>query len=193
MSDEKNQPAAAEPVACTVSVMGAAPDFSKFLKASKAALLLRGVIFLIFGLLMLFKPAAAIASIVIILGVYVLFEGITMLISTFSMPKPARPLMLVNAIMLLILGGVSIFAPMMMGQFAIIFFGVWQLMTGLQCLLLPARRGRAGTVTSGILSIIAGLFFIGAPLFGLLAFAWLFAVLFFVSGLLMLIAGAALR
>lgn len=187
----------AEPVveASVIGVTADFPNFEKLLRASKALLFLRGLIFLFFGGMMLVHPAAAITLIVIVLGVYILFESGTMFHAAFCTSGKARTMLLINAIALLLLGLAAVIAPVWMGEFAVIFFGVWQLMTGIQCLLFPASTGagKTGTILSGILAVLVGLFFIGAPLFGLLFFSILFAVLFFVSGALMLAAGFALR
>ncbi|MPM74484.1 hypothetical protein SDC9_121472 [bioreactor metagenome] len=196
MSEQPVSPeVTAAPVDCCAPLAECCADFKKLLRASKAILLLRGLIFLILGVLLWAHPVAAMTAIVIVLGIYILFEGGLMLGAAFGVRGRMRTMLTINAIALLLLGLAAIVAPLWMGEFAVIFFGVWQLMSGIQCLIFPSSNGlsKTGAILSGILSLLAGLFFIGAPLFGLVVFGVLFAVLFFISGVLMLIAGFSLR
>jgi len=154
-------------------------------------LIWRGIVFLLFGVLLWVRPLAAIPIVVMIFGVYVGIEAIAMLIGMMQYPTgSSRALMLLNAVILLLLGVAAVVFPWVMGEYAIIFLGAWQLISGIQCVLLTSKaKHRAKTFFSGILSILAGIFFIAAPFIGLLTLSWLFAMLFVASGITMLVAG----
>ena len=153
-------------------------------------LIWRGIVFLLFGILLWTRPLPAITIVVIIFGFYVAVEAVAMLIGLMQWPEGSRSMMLFNAIMLLLVGIAAIVFPWIMGEYAIIFLGAWQLISGLQCLILTFKaKHRAKTLITGLLSALAGLFFIAAPFIGLLTLSWLFAILFILSGITMLIAG----
>jgi uncharacterized membrane protein HdeD (DUF308 family) len=167
------------------------PDF---IKTSRAALIWRGVIFIVFALLIFLRPASAITVVVTVFGVYVAIEGAVLFAGALSMLKPTRTTALINAVILLLLAAAAIAFPWMMGEYAIVFFGAWQFISGVQCLVMMRNsRSKSQTLFSGILSIIAGIFFMTAPFIGLLAMSWVFALLFAISGIMMLITGIALH
>ena len=163
------------------------------LQSSRGALIWRGVIFIIFGLLMLFKPLPTITVVVVILGIYAALEGVAMLTGAWVL-KRNQSMLLLNGIVLLVLGIAAICFPWLMGEYAIIFMGAWQFISGIQCFFFISRsRHRWKTLFTGILAIIAGLFFMIAPFIGLLAMTWIFAILFFISGAVMFYNGVLLR
>lgn len=175
----------------TTVIVEEAQTFSDFIKASKAAILVRGIVFLLLGIMMFFRPVQTIAVFVMLLGIYVLIEGGVLLFAAFKLHRDARAVLLLNSVILILLGIAAIIMPWRMGEYAIIFFGVWQLISGLQCLFVPAARNT--TVASGIIALLAGCFLIMAPFIGLLTFAWIFAVLFIITGIFMLVTGFKLK
>jgi len=163
------------------------------LRASRAALIWRGIVFMVFGVLMLMQPVTTFTVIVLILGVYAIIEGAAMLTGAVQLPRQDRSMLTINGIVLILLGIAAIAFPWIMGEYAIIFLGVWQFISGIQCLILiKSSHHRWKTFFSGILTIAAGIFFVIAPFIGLLAMTWLFAVLFFITGVLMLYSGATM-
>jgi uncharacterized membrane protein HdeD (DUF308 family) len=163
------------------------------LKASRAALIWRGIVFMVFGILMLLQPITTFTVIVLILGVYAIIEGAAMLTGALQLPQKTRSMLTINGIVLVLLGIAAIAFPWLMGEYAIVFLGVWQFISGIQCLvLIKSSHHRWKTFFSGILTIAAGIFFVIAPFIGLLAMTWLFALLFFFTGVLMLYSGATM-
>lgn len=153
-------------------------------------LIWRGIVFMLFGVLLWVRPLSAIPIVVMVFGIYVAIEAIAGLITLTQWPEGSRALMLLNAIILLLVGIAAIVFPWIMGEYAVIFLGAWQLISGLQCIFLTRRaKHRAKTFFSGALAIISGIFFIAAPFIGLLTLSWLFAILFIASGITMLVAG----
>jgi len=162
-------------------------------KATKSALIWRGIIFAVFGVLLLFKPMATFTLIVLILGIYAIIEGAAITASTIQIPGNARLIVVLNGLALIILGVAAIIFPWLIGEYAIIFLGIWQFISGIQCMLLiKASHHRWRTFFTGLASIIAGAFLIIAPFIGLLALTWLFALLFFATGAMMLYSGSCM-
>lgn len=164
------------------------------LHGARKALIWRGIIFMIFGVLIITRPVPAIAVTVIIAGIYVAIEGAAFLVQALKLPHKFRSMLLLNAVIMILLGLAAIIFPYLMGEYAVIFFGAWQLVNGIQCLYLMKTPGhRVRSFITGIFSIIAGLFFVLMPLFGLLAMSWLLSALFITSSLIMLATGWSMK
>ncbi len=158
----------------------------RLFKATRTALFIRGTLFIVFGILLLFQEQRAIPITVMILGIYIIVEGIAMLLKLMRLPGNMQLLFLFNGLLLLLLGVCAVVFPWMMGEYAVIFFGAWQLISGIQFFLLMKTPGhRVRVFVSGLFSIIAGLFFIFMPLLGLLALTWVFSLLFIATGMMM--------
>ena len=163
-------------------------------RASRSVMLFRATVCLIFGLLLFFRPLPAITIAVIIFGFYVAAEGATVLIQSFRLPDKLRGVTLINAIILLILGLAAIAFPWVMGEYAVMFFGAWLLVGSIQYFMLMKVPGhRVKLFFSGIFSIIAGIFFIVAPLIGLLTLGWVFALIFIAAGITMFFVAASMK
>ncbi len=164
------------------------------LQGARKTLIWRGIIFMIFGVLIITRPVPAIAVTVIVAGIYVAIEGTAILIQALKLPRRFRSMILINAVIMILLGLAAIIFPYLMGEYAVIFFGAWQLVNGVQCLYLMKTPGhRVRSFITGMFSITAGLFFIVMPLFGLLAMSWLLSALFITSSLMMLAAGWSMK
>ena len=159
-------------------------------KASQSTQIWRGLIFIIFGALMVARPLSAFAIIVMILGLYVAIEAIIILALAFRVPDNLRIMLLINAIIMLILGISATIFPWMMGEYAVIFMGAWLLVSGIQnMLLIKSSHRRWRCFFAGLIAIVSGVFFIFAPFMGIAALSWIFSILFFVSGAMMLASG----
>ena len=159
-------------------------------KASKATQIWRGLIFIVFGALMIARPLSAFAMIVMILGLYVAIEGIIILSMAFRAPDDLRIMLFINGVIMLLLGIAATIFPWMMGEYAVIFMGAWLLVSGIQnMLLIKNSRHRWKCFFAGLIAIVSGIFFILAPFMGIAALSWIFSILFFVSGAMMLISG----
>lgn len=164
------------------------------LQGARKTLIWRGIIFMIFGVLIITRPVPAIAVTVIIAGIYVAIEGAAFLVQALKLPHKFRSMLLLNAVIMILLGLAAIIFPYLMGEYAVIFFGAWQLVNGVQCLYLMKTPGhRVRSFITGMFSIIAGLFFVLMPLFGLLAMSWLLSALFITSSLIMLATGWSMK
>jgi len=164
------------------------------LDASRKTLIWRGTMFILLGILVMIQPVPAIAVIVMLSGIYAIIEGAATLMQAMRMPQQLRALPVLSAILVILLGTAAISFPWLMGEYAIIFWGIWLLLSAFQCFYLMINPGRRiQLLVSGILNIIAGVFFIIAPMLGLLAMGWIFAALFAISGVMMLITASQLR
>lgn len=164
----------------------------KVLGFMKKELIVRGIVFLILGLLMMFKPQETMLVITVTVGIFILIDGIVMLFSALKFQGNGRTFMLLNAVFFIALGLFSCTAPLTMKLIWVIMIGFWQLFSGIQCLGFRDTAG-SSAIFSGVCSIIAGLILILMPLLGLMTLMWVMGIISFVSGIASILLGIRIR
>lgn len=154
-------------------------------RMTRGMTIFRAVIMLIIGIAMLFAPLQTLWWMTIVIGLIVMVDGIAILSGALQSDDELRNVMVVNAILLIILGIFSLSAPLMMDMIWVMLLGIWQLLSGLQYLFLRKRsRHTFFTLTNGVISVLAGLFFLFLPFGGLLAATWLIAIVLIASSVM---------
>jgi len=162
-----------------------------FFHANRSALLIRGLVFSVIGLIGLFRPVGSIAALTVVLGVFLLLDATGALFLSIA----CRRFSGVFWSLLLCASGIAmIVRPVEADVLIAVVLGVWLFATGVGELLSahvsPSRIILSG---SGVLSIVIGVLLIIAPFAGLTAFSWLIALLLLISGIEMLILVFGLR
>ena len=162
-----------------------------FFHANRSALLIRGLVFFILGLIGLFRPIGSLAAVTIILGVILLLDAMGALFLTFA----CRRYIGVFLSLLLCAAGIAMIVnPVEADVLIAVVLGVWLIATGVSELVSasvsPSRFFLSG---SGILSILIGILLAFAPFAGLAAFSTIVAVLLLISGIEMLVLVFGLR
>jgi uncharacterized membrane protein HdeD (DUF308 family) len=151
-----------------------------FFHANRSALLIRGLVFFILGLIGLFRPIGSLAAITVILGVFLLLDAMGALFLTFAC---RRYLGVFWSLLLCVAGVVMIVRPVEADVMIAVVLGVWLIATGVSELVSasvsPSRLFLSG---SGVLSILIGILLAVAPFAGLAAFSTIVAVLLLISG-----------
>ena len=162
-----------------------------FFHANRSALLIRGLVFFILGLIGLFRPIGSLAAVTIILGIILLLDAMGALFLTFAC---RRYLGVFWSLLLCAAGIAMIVNPVEADVLIAVVLGVWLIATGVSELVSasvsPSRFFLSG---SGILSILIGILLIVAPFAGLAAFSTIVAVLLLISGIEMLVLVFGLR
>lgn len=155
-----------------------------FFHANRFALLIRGIIFFILGLVGMFRPIGSLAAVTVILGVILLIDAMGALFLTFAC---CRYLGVFWSLLLCAAGIAMIVDPVETDVLIAVVLGVWLIATGVSELVSasvsPSRFFLSG---SGILSILIGVLLAVAPFAGLAAFSTIIAVLLLISGIGML-------
>ena len=155
-----------------------------FFHANRFALLIRGIIFFILGLVGMFRPIGSLAAVTVILGVILLIDAMGALFLTFAC---RRYLGVFWSLLLCAAGIAMIVDPVETDVLIAVVLGVWLIATGVSELVSasvsPSRFFLSG---SGILSILIGVLLAVAPFAGLAAFSTIIAVLLLISGIGML-------
>ena len=155
-----------------------------FFHANRSALLIRGLVFFILGLIGLFRPIGSLAAVTVILGVILLLDAMGALFLTFAC---RRYLGVFWSLLLCAAGIAMIVNPVEADVLIAVVLGVWLIATGVSELasasVSPSRFFLSG---SGILLILIGVLLVVAPFAGLAAFSTIVAVLLLISGIGML-------
>lgn len=155
-----------------------------FFHANRFALLIRGIVFFVLGLVGLFRPIGSLAAVTICLGFILLLDAMGALFLTFAC---RRYIGVFWSLLLCAAGIAMIVNPVETDVLIAVVLGIWLIATGVSELVSasvsPSRFFLSG---SGILSILIGVLLAVAPFAGLAAFSRIVAVLLLISGIGML-------
>jgi uncharacterized membrane protein HdeD (DUF308 family) len=162
------------------------------------ALALRGAAAIIFGVIALLWPPAAIAVLVAIFGAYALVDGILNLIAAMRAGRTGQRwgALVFEGVVSLVVGIVTLLFPAVTALALVLFVGAWSLVTGVAEVVAAIRlreliQGEWLLALAGILSIAFGVLLFISPLIGAIAIAIWIGVYSLVFGALLV--GLALR
>ena len=151
-----------------------------FFHANRSALVIRGLVFLVLGLIGLFRPLSSLAAVTIVLGIILLIDSAG---SLFLSIACRRFFGIFWSLRLCAAGVTMIVRPLEADTLVVIVLGVWLIVTGASELLsAQVSVKRAILSGSGIFSILIGVLLVIAPFAGLAAVSWLIALLLLISG-----------
>ncbi len=162
------------------------------------ALLVRGILAVLLGLVALFFPGIALLTLIYIFAFYAIFDGATALYVAFQeRGTHARwGWLLVEGILGIIAGIVAIVYP---GETAVVLLyliAAWALVTGIMELIAAfmVRGGVSwGLAIGGIISVLLGILLFIRPGAGILSFLWILGIYGIVFGIGMIIHAFQLR
>jgi len=152
------------------------------------ALALRGAAAIIFGIIALFWPPAAVAALVAVFGAYALVDGIFNLVAAVRAGREGQRwgALVFEGVVSLLVGVLTLFYPGVTALALVLFVGAWSLITGVAEIVaaIKLRRFIEGEwllALSGILSVAFGVLLFISPMIGAIAIAiWIgaYAVVF---------------
>lgn len=162
-----------------------------FFHANRSALLIRGLIFFILGLIGLFRPIGSLAAVTVILGVFLLLDAMGALFLAIA----CRQVFVFFWSLLLCAAGIAmIVQPVETDVLVAVVLGMWLIVTGVgELLSVHVSSSKKFLGGSGVLSILIGILLAVAPFAGLAAFSTIIAVLLLLSGAGMLVLVFGLR
>lgn len=175
------------------------PDYEigyEILQVPWWVVLLEGIIAILVGLFLLYRPAATTVFLVQILGIFWLAEGILSVIGALIF-SGNRVWKLLSGILSIIAGVVilvyPIYSPFVVLTLFVIFIGVWAIINGIVKIALALKGGGWGTGIIGVLTIILGLLLLTNSLVGALFLPWVFGFFLIIGGIGSLIWGIKMR
>jgi uncharacterized membrane protein HdeD (DUF308 family) len=158
--------------------------------------LLEGIIAIIVGLFLLYRPAVTTIFLIQILGIFWLAGGIISVLGAFVF-SGNRAWKLLAGILSIIAGIIiltyPIYSPLVLLTLFVIIVGVWVIITGIVKLIGGFKGEGWGTGILGILSIILGLLLLVNTVIGVLILPWVFGFLLIIGGIGAVIGGLRMR
>jgi uncharacterized membrane protein HdeD (DUF308 family) len=160
-------------------------------------LVLRGIVGILFGILAFVYPRDTVAVLVILLGAYMLVDGVTALVMAFHVDRGSGWLAL-SGMAGIGVGYLTLFYPVVTVYALLYIIAAWAIVTGIfeSVAAIEFRRTLLDTWLLGLagaLSIALGFLLAAAPDTGLISLVWLLGGYALVFGILYVIAGFRLR
>jgi uncharacterized membrane protein HdeD (DUF308 family) len=161
--------------------------------------LLSGVLSVILGGLILAWPARTVLVAAVVFGVYLLVTGIAQMIFAFALHVSAG-----SRILLFISGAASLILALLAFRHignAILLLAIWVgvgfifrgVATAVSALSDPGLPGRAWSIFVGLLSLVAGIVVLAAPLQSIVTLALVVGVCFVVIGVFEIVSSFSIR
>jgi len=163
------------------------------------AIALRGVFAIIFGIIALLMPGAAMLALVLLFAAYLLVDGIFAIIAAVRAARRQERWgwLIFEGLVDLVTGGIAAVWPLITIVAFALLMGAWAIVTG--ALLLGASyrlnvpHGRWLMALAGAISVIWGVLLIIWPLIGALVLTWWMAAYALIFGVAMLVLAFRLR
>ena len=153
--------------------------------------LLEGIAAIIVGILLITQPAATLVALVIFLGFYWLFVGVLELVRVFvdsSVPWYWSLLIGVLGIVAgLIVLNHPIVSAIVLPAAVVLWLGVLGLVIGVFAMIGAFTGGGVGSFIFGLINFVIGLLLLGAPVAAAIAVPLVFGILLLVQGVILII------
>lgn len=162
--------------------------------------LLRGLAAITFGILAWTQPYISTMALVMLIGVYLLVDGVFGTWAAISSRKTYDdwPLLLLWGLVGVIAGTLTFFVPQLTALAIMFYIAIWAIATGVLQIVAAIRlrkeiQNEWMLVLGGVLSIAFGVVLMAQPLAGAIILLWLIAAFALVHGVLLVILSFRLR
>jgi uncharacterized membrane protein HdeD (DUF308 family) len=168
-------------------------------KQAKWALILRGILAIVFGILVWVWPRISLLVLIVLFGIFAIVSGIFALGAAFQAYKAHRGwwMLGVSGVLCIIAGVLALIWPHETALILLYVIAIWAIVTGVSEIAAAFTPGRTSgdewlLVISGVLSIIFGILLFVFPGVGLLALVWLIGIYAILYGVMLLVSAFAL-
>jgi uncharacterized membrane protein HdeD (DUF308 family) len=174
-------------------------DMNALLAQNWWAVALRGLAGILFGLIALFLPGAAMLSLALVFGVYLLVDGICGIVAAVRAARHHErwAWLLAEAVLNLIMGVIAAVFPVAAVLAFVLVTAAWALLSGGMMLAaafqLHVSHGRWWLVLGGLVSIAWGILLVIAPVAGAVVLTWWLGAYAMIFGILLLTVSFKLR
>jgi len=150
--------------------------------------LLKGIIAIIFGIILLFLPGATVKTLVIIVGLFALIDGLVNVIRSFVLMARKQPWgwALAGGLIGFLLGAIILRHQEFALDFVIILVGIWIVLMGIVELAMafdmPPKTGRGILAVFGIILLALGIIVLVYPFGSAYALMVVIAIYALVAG-----------
>lgn len=190
------------PIATPMSDLGVGGDtsaMSALLARNWWALVLRGILGILFGLVALFMPVAAMISLALLFSAYLLVDGVFAIVAAVRAAQAHQRwgLLLLEGVLNLAMGAIAFVFPGSAVLAFVLITAAWALITGglmvAAAFRLNVAHGRWWLALGGIVSILWGLLLVMSPIIGALVLTWWLGGYAIAFGVMLLVLGFKLR
>jgi uncharacterized membrane protein HdeD (DUF308 family) len=163
------------------------------------AVLARGAVAIVFGLIALLVPGLALAAFVLLFAAYALVDGVFAIVSAVRAARHHERwvLLVVEGVVSLVAAAVAALLPLLAVVGFVIVVAAWAIMTGVLAVAAAIRlnvdHGRVWMVIGGVASILLGVLLLAAPLLGAIVLTWWIAAYALIAGVSLCILAFRLR
>lgn len=152
---------------------------------------LKGIVLLVVGLILVLFPQSTLSTLMILVGIYWLFDGISTIIRAINAKEAKNTWGLISGIIGVVAGALVLSKPYLSAVFTASFFmwfiGVSALIYGFSGLFfglkLPKETiGKQSMIYGGLFSIIIGIALISSPYFSALTIVYLIGLASIIGG-----------
>ena len=173
------------------------PAPESVLAASWQVTLVLGVLTLILGIIVSFHPSGSLNVVAILLGILTILSGIFHLVRVFDRDEQHRIWVGIAGLLFVVIGVVLIRHLHLTVALIGLVIGITWIVQGLTALIGGlaggVREGRAWWIAFGVISVIAGIVVVSAPVTSVNALAVLLGIWFIIMGIFEIVAGFLLR
>lgn len=163
------------------------------------AIVARGVVAILFGLLAMFMPVAAALSLVIVFSIYLMADGFLAIASAYRAMRQrhAWGMLALEGVVDIIASLILFFMPRLGMVTFVLIVAIWALVAGVVKLVATFRRepvaARGWLALSAVISIGFGIVLLLAPMLGAVVLTWWLGVYGVVFGIALLFLGFKVR
>ena len=164
------------------------------------AFIARGVLAVVFGVMVFVWPGITVTALIIVFGIYIFVNGVFLLVKAIGgwKARDDRWLLLFEGLLGIGIGVITFFAPGVTAIGLLFYIAAWSLATGILEIVGAIRlrkeiQGEVWWIFSGIVSILFAVLLMIFPGTGILALIWLLGIYAFVFGVILIVLGIRIR
>ena len=173
------------------------PAPASVMAASWQVTVVLGVLTLILGIIVSFHPSGSLNVVAVLLGILMILSGIFHLVRVFDQDERHRIWVGIAGLLFIVIGVVLIRHLHLTVAIIGLVIGITWIVQGLTALIGGlaggAQEGRAWWIAFGVISVIAGIVVVSAPVTSINVLAVLLGIWFIVMGIFEIVAGFLLR
>ncbi|MCE5229188.1 HdeD family acid-resistance protein [bacterium] len=154
-------------------------------------IMLRGILAIVFGLIVLAYPGISLASLILLFAAYVFVDGAGNVFHAFEGRHEHEHwwVMLLTGLAGMLVGVLTVGNPGLTALVILFYIAIWAIATGILQIVAAIRlrreiEGEFWMMLGGLVSVLFGMFLMGRPGAGALAILWLIGVYAIVSGII---------
>ncbi len=146
---------------------------------------LAGILSVVVGVILLFKPGNSLAALAVIVGVFLLIDGILELVSSILRRTPNRGMVALLGVLSAVVGVLLIRHPISGVAAVALLIGIWLIAVGVIrfATAFETYEHRGWQAFAGILELIAGILIVADPSIGYTTLAILVGIGFILNGI----------